>query len=101
MTSTERMDRLMTLLDQLQGGVNKAGSGIDFAALGISGAVSGCEQAVGMLDAPRPSLSVRPRPCASSPVASSGRSVEVVDRREADPLLPTIRRSRRSISMRS
>jgi ABC-type transporter Mla subunit MlaD len=54
---TERMDRLMTLLDQLDRGVNKAGSGIDFAALGISGAVSGLEQAVGMLDASLPSLS--------------------------------------------
>jgi hypothetical protein len=53
---TERMDRLMTLLDQLDRGVNKAGSGIDFAALGISGAVSGLEQAVGMLDASLPSL---------------------------------------------
>jgi ABC-type transporter Mla subunit MlaD len=54
---TERMDRLMTLLDQLDRGVNKAGSGIDFAALGISGAVSGLEQAVGILDASLPSLS--------------------------------------------
>lgn len=53
---TERMDRLMTLLDQLDRGVTKAGSGFDFAALGISGAVSGLEQAVGILDASLPSL---------------------------------------------
>jgi ABC-type transporter Mla subunit MlaD len=53
----ERMDRLLTLLEPLQGGVNKAGSGIDFAALGISGAYSGLEQAVGILDSSLPSLS--------------------------------------------
>jgi ABC-type transporter Mla subunit MlaD len=53
----ERMDRLMTLLERLEGGVDKAGSGIDLAALGISGAVSGLEQAVGMLDSSLPSLS--------------------------------------------
>jgi hypothetical protein len=47
----------MTLLERLEGGVNKAGSGFDFAALGISSAVSGLEQAVGVLDATLPSLS--------------------------------------------
>ena len=47
----------MTLLDRLEGGVNKAGSGIDLAALGSRSAVSGLEQAVGMLDCSLPSLS--------------------------------------------
>jgi hypothetical protein len=53
----ERLDRLMTLLERLDGGVTKAGSGIDLAALGISAAVSGLEQAVGTLDSSLPSLS--------------------------------------------
>ena len=53
----ERMDRLMTLLERLEGGVNRAGSGIDLAALGISHAVSGLEQAVSTLDSSLPSLS--------------------------------------------
>ncbi len=55
--TAERLDRLMTLLERLEGGVNKAGSGIDLAALGISTAVSGLEQAVGTLDSSLPSLS--------------------------------------------
>ena len=53
----ERMDRLMTVLERLEGGVNRAGSGMDLAALGISHAVSGLEQAVGTLDSSLPSLS--------------------------------------------
>ena len=53
----ERLDRLMTLLERLDGGVTKAGSGIDLAALGISAAVSGLEQAIGTLDSSLPSLS--------------------------------------------
>jgi methyl-accepting chemotaxis protein len=53
----ERLDRLLTLLEHLDGGVTKAGSGIDLAALGISTAVSGLEQAVGTLDSSLPSLS--------------------------------------------
>ncbi len=55
--TAERLDRLMTLLERMEGGVNRAGSGIDIAALGISRAVSGLELAVGTLDTSLPSLS--------------------------------------------
>jgi ABC-type transporter Mla subunit MlaD len=53
----ERLDRFMTLLEQLEGGVNRAGSGIDLAALGISYALTGLGQAVGTLDNSLPALS--------------------------------------------
>jgi len=32
----DRLDRLMTMLERIEGGMNKAGSGIDLASLGIS-----------------------------------------------------------------
>jgi hypothetical protein len=54
---TERVDRLRTVLERIEGGVNMAGSGFDLAALGFSHAVSGLKQAVNTSDASRPSRS--------------------------------------------
>jgi hypothetical protein len=53
---SEKLDRLMPLLERIEG-VNKAGTGMDLAALGISHAVSGFDLAVGMLNASVPSVS--------------------------------------------
>jgi hypothetical protein len=53
----ERLDRLTTLLEKVEGGVSVAGSGIDLAGLGISHALSGLRQAAGALDPSLPSFS--------------------------------------------
>ena len=54
---SDRLDRLMPLLEQIDGGMNTAGTGFDLAALGISTAASGLEQAVGILNASLPLFS--------------------------------------------
>ena len=51
---SDRLDRLMPLLERIDGGMNAAGTGCDLAALGISTAASGFEQAVGALNASMP-----------------------------------------------
>jgi hypothetical protein len=53
----ERVDRLTTLLERIEGGMNMAGSGIDLATLGIANALSGLKQAVGTSDMSLPSFS--------------------------------------------
>jgi len=47
----------MTLMERLEAGLSRAGSGIDVAAGGISMAVTGLERAVGTLDGSLPNLS--------------------------------------------
>jgi hypothetical protein len=54
---TERIDRLMTLLEQFEGGMHLAGSGVDFATTGIAQAVAGLQQAMGSFDNGRPPFS--------------------------------------------
>lgn len=53
----ERVDRLVTLLEQFEPGVNLAGIGVDVAASGISQAITGLQQAVGALDGVIPGVS--------------------------------------------
>ena len=53
----ERLDRLTTLMERVEGPVNMAGSGIDLAGSGLARAVSGLRQAAGALDPSLPSLS--------------------------------------------
>ena len=53
----DRVERLIVLLERIEGGVSRAGSGLDLAASGISQAVSGLEKTVGMLDGSLPNLS--------------------------------------------
>jgi hypothetical protein len=54
---SERLDRLMVMMEHIENGMNRAGSGIDLATSGISGAMSGLGNAVGILDSSFPSLS--------------------------------------------
>lgn len=54
---TERIDRLLMLLEPLQGGMGLAGTGVDFATTGIAQAVNGLQQAVGLMDSSRTPLS--------------------------------------------
>jgi hypothetical protein len=54
---TERIDRLLMLLEPLEGGMGLAGTGVDFATTGIAQAVSGLQQAVGLMDSSRTPLS--------------------------------------------
>jgi len=53
----ERVDRLVSLLEQFEPGVNLAGVGVDMAATGISQAIVGLQQAVGTLDSAIPGVS--------------------------------------------
>ena len=91
-TLAERLDRLMTLLERIEGGVNKAGTGIDLAALGISRAVSGLEQAVGTLDASLPSLSDSASALRSLTERLSGVAIELANE------LPKATRSLQEVS---
>jgi hypothetical protein len=54
---TERIDRLLMLLEPLEGGMGLAGTGVDFATTGIAQAVAGLQQAVGIMDSSRTPLS--------------------------------------------
>ncbi len=54
---TERIDRLLMLLEPLEGGMGLATTGVDFATTGIAQAVAGLQQAVGIMDNSRTPLS--------------------------------------------
>lgn len=53
----ERVDRLVSLLEQFEPGVTLAGAGVDMASSGISQAIWGLQQAVGTLDGVIPGMS--------------------------------------------
>ena len=53
----ERVDRLVSLLEQFEPGVTLAGAGVDVATSGISQAIFGLQQAVGTLDGVIPGMS--------------------------------------------
>lgn len=53
----ERVDRLVSLLEQFEPGMNLAGAGMDVATSGISQAIVGLQQAVGTLDGVIPGMS--------------------------------------------
>jgi hypothetical protein len=52
----ERIDRLVSLLEQFEPGVTLAGAGVDVATSGITQALSGLQQAVGSLDGVIPGM---------------------------------------------
>jgi hypothetical protein len=74
----ERIDRLLTLLEPLEGGMNLAGSGVDVAATGISQAIVGLQQVVGTLDSSLPGFSYSSAALRSVAERLGGTSVQVV-----------------------
>lgn len=52
----ERVDRLVSLLEQFEPGVTLAGAGVDVATSGISQAIFGLQQAAGSLDGVIPGM---------------------------------------------
>jgi len=74
----ERIDRLLTLLEPLEGGMNLAGTGVDVATTGITQAIVGLQQAVGTLDSSLPGFSYSSSALRSLAERLGGMSVEVV-----------------------
>ncbi len=81
----ERIDRLMTLLEPLEGGMNLAGSSVDVATTGIAQAIVGLRQAVGTLDDSLPGFSYSSAALRSLAERLGGTSVEVVGVPEHSP----------------
>lgn len=89
---TDRIDRLLALLEPLEGGMTLAGTGVDFATTGLAQAVAGLQQAVGIVDGTRTPLSSN---SALRLLAGrlGGTTVEVVTEEEPDtdpPLDPLV-----------
>ncbi len=74
----ERIDRLLTLLEPLQGGMNLAGTGVDVATTGITQAIVGLQQAVGTFDSSLPGLSYSSSALRSLAERLGGVTMEVV-----------------------
>lgn len=74
----ERIDRLLTLLEPLQGSMNIAGAGVDVATTGIAQAIVGLQQAVGTLDSSLPGFSYSGSALRSLAERLGGVSMEVL-----------------------
>lgn len=74
----ERIDRLMTLLEPLEGGMNLAGTGVGVATSGITQAIVGLQQAVDTLDSSLPGFSYSSAALRSLAERLGGVTVEVV-----------------------
>jgi hypothetical protein len=81
----ERIDRLLTVLEPLQGSVNLAGTGVDFATTGFAQAITGIQQAVGALDSSFPPFASPSATLRSLAGRLGGTTVELVVEQEEPP----------------